>query len=220
MFFSGYQVQFHLVKNKTPDGLVLIDDDAYDPNLPSSRLVSKSEAQLSIEAKSFWLDFENGMLPVNIVIGQELLQGALKNGREYAVATVPYTVYMVSIHIQVFICIYSIFFPCNIQKQSNSVLLFTPSNLSAIFKTCKSIRCLTETPLVILSHCAGSLSSSNTALLDTSDPAELALIIALGVGLPLFLLGYLACFGVVIYCIVRRRRKKRMKKEYSRRYFY
>lgn len=93
------------MKSKTSDGLVLIDDDAYNPNLPSSRLVSKSEAQLSIEAKSFWLDFENGMLPANIVIGQKLLQGALKNGREYTVATVPYTVYTVSIHIQAFICI-------------------------------------------------------------------------------------------------------------------
>lgn len=103
------------MKSKTSDGLVLIDDDAYNPNLPSSRLVSKSEAQLSIEAKSFWLDFENGMLPANIVIGrmlpanivigQKLLQGALKSGREYTVATVPYTVYTVSIHIQAFICI-------------------------------------------------------------------------------------------------------------------
>ena len=93
------------MKSKTPDGLALIDDDAYDPNLPSSQLVSKSEAQLSIEAKSFWLDFENEMLPVNILIGQKLLQGALKNGREYAVATVPYTVYTVSIHTQAFNCI-------------------------------------------------------------------------------------------------------------------
>ena len=96
LFSSGYQVQFHLVESKTLDGLALIDDDAYDPRLPSSPLVSKNEAQLSTEAKSFWLDFENGTLPVNIVIGQKLLQGALKDDVEYTVATVPYTVYMVS----------------------------------------------------------------------------------------------------------------------------
>lgn len=93
------------MKSKTPDGLALIDDDAYDPHLPSSRLVSKSEAQLSIEAKSLWLNFENGTLPVSIVIGQKLLHGALKNGREYTVATVPYTVYKVYFHTQVLICI-------------------------------------------------------------------------------------------------------------------
>ena len=99
LFFSGYQVQFHLVESKTLDGLALIDDNAYDPRLPSSSLVSKNEAQLSTEAKSFWLDFENGKLPVNIVIGQKLLQGALKDDVEYTVATVPYTVFMVIFHI-------------------------------------------------------------------------------------------------------------------------
>lgn len=92
------------MKSKIPDGLALVDDDAFHPRSPSSRLVSKSEAQLSIEAKSFWLDFDNGTLPINIAIGQKLLQGALKNGREYTVATVPYTVYTVSFHIQVFMC--------------------------------------------------------------------------------------------------------------------
>ena len=80
------------MKSKTSDGLALIDDDAYNPRLPSSRLVSKSEAQLSIEPKSFWLDYEDGTLPVSIVIDQKLLHGALKDGREYTVVTVPYTV--------------------------------------------------------------------------------------------------------------------------------
>jgi hypothetical protein len=64
---------------------------------------------------------------------------------------------------------------------------------------------------------AGNVSST-TALLDKNDPAELALAIALGVGLPLLLLGYLTCFAAALYCILRRRRKKRMRKEYSRRY--
>ena len=84
------------MKSKALNGMPLIDRDDCDPRLPSSRLVSKNEAQLSTEAKSFRLDFENGTLPVNIVIGQKLLQGALKDDVEYTVATVPYTVYMVS----------------------------------------------------------------------------------------------------------------------------
>lgn len=104
LFCSGYQVQFHQVESKTLDGLALIDDNAYDPRLPSSSLVSKNKAQLSTKAKSFWLDFENGKLPVNIVIGQKLLQGALKDDVEYTVTTVPYTVFMVSFHMKIFMC--------------------------------------------------------------------------------------------------------------------
>lgn len=130
------------MESKTPDGLPLIDDDVYDPHLPSSSLISKSEAQLSVEAKSFWLDFENETLPNNIVIGQKLLNGALKGGREYAVVTVPYTAYMVSFHTVFMTAQLDMKLFSFIQKQNASVLLFTPSNLSAIFRTCKFIRCI------------------------------------------------------------------------------
>ena len=157
--FSGYQVQFHLVESKTADGLPLIDDEAYEPLQPSSPLVSKSDAQMSMEARSFWLDFEDRTLPNNIIIDQNLLNGALKDGREYALVTVPYTVYTVSVNNIMCSSIHMTFymFLPLLQKQNESVLLFSRSNLSAIFKTCKFIKYIIDLLSNIISVTQGVL---------------------------------------------------------------
>ena len=51
------------------------------------------------------------------------------------------------------------------------------------------------------------------AQLNTDEPLDLAIAIALGVLLPLVVLGYLGCFGLIVLCVLRRRNKKTKEKE-------
>ena len=96
-FFSGYQVQFHLAENRTINNLPLIDHQLVEPFSPSSPLLSQSESQRSKEAVSFWIDFKDGTLPSSIIIAEDLLNGTLKNDRDYFVVIVPYTSNMVNL---------------------------------------------------------------------------------------------------------------------------
>ena len=74
-----------------------LDDELLEPFSPFSPLVTKKEAQQTTEAKSFWLDFSVDALPSSIVIDKGLLDGSLKDGRQYTVVNVPYTLYTVSV---------------------------------------------------------------------------------------------------------------------------
>ena len=86
-----------MVESKTIDELPIIDEEFLEPFLPFSPLLTEKEAQQSMEAKSFWLDFGDGILPTSIVIGNNLLNGSIKAGREYTVVTVPYTLLKVGL---------------------------------------------------------------------------------------------------------------------------
>ena len=95
---SGYQIQFHVVEKTSIDNLPVIDEKLLEPFSPLSPLLSKKEAQKSTEAKSFWIEFKDGMIPKNILIDESLLNGTLKHGTEYTVVAVPYTLQKVSLH--------------------------------------------------------------------------------------------------------------------------
>ena len=85
-----------MVDTKTSDNVPEIDEVLLEPFSPFSPLLTKKEAEKTVEAKSFWLDFQSEALPNSIVIDKGLLNGSMKGGREYTVVTVPYTLYTVS----------------------------------------------------------------------------------------------------------------------------
>ena len=85
---SGYEVQFHMVDEKTPyaDGLPRILPKFLKSSGP---LTSLEKALENPKPVSFYIPYE--IIPENITIGDELLGGALKNGVKYTIVTVVYT---------------------------------------------------------------------------------------------------------------------------------
>ena len=112
--------------------------------------------------------------------------------------------------------------PCSLstsllQKGNESILLFTPSKPSAIFKTCKFTRPYNIYSFGTNADFFGHAASIHRAYLDTNDPAQLNLIIALIVVLPVLVIVLVSGIGIFVYCVIKTRKKK-IKKQYSRRY--
>ena len=61
-------------------------------------------------------------------------------------------------------------------------------------------------------------SAIDSSYLNTNEPTELAVIVSLTVFIPVVVVGSLFTLGIVVFCVIKRRREK-MKKKYSRRYY-
>ena len=90
LYYSGYEVQFHVVDEETVymDGVPDISGQLVTPNGP---IATMEGSQMSPDPLSFRMTYTSNELPKQVKVGDDIQEGALKNGASYTVVTVAYT---------------------------------------------------------------------------------------------------------------------------------